>query len=171
MVDSKASGMLVWGFGSRVITHPDPGSLVFSIMSRYFNPGDDLITGGARGTDDGMEKCVKKNHGDDHVKPSIKPYPHAGGALARNVTLAKKCDRAIGIWCTASRTGRMRTETDGTSIEMNRSGTVHSIIQSMRYRKPLILCVVLPDGRYYVLDLKADLIPDGCECTFERGKS
>lgn len=153
--------MIVWGFGSRKTTHPDPRSLVYSIMRRYFNADDVLVSGSARGIDTYMEDYVSGIHvgeGTSNIDPLEPDWSKGGGAaLKRNVINAQKCDRAIGIWSVASSTGKMVVESSGIKITMNRSGTLHSIVQTIRYGKPLVLCIVLPNGMNFILHVRSDL--------------
>lgn len=144
----------------------NPESFVFAVMRKHFGANDVLVTGGARGTDSIMISYVKQLHGSDarDYMEVIKPKGHYPGAPnARNVILAQKCERAIGIWNPAFSTGKgvLDLPVEQTVLSIPRSGTWHSITETVRKRKPLTLYIVMPEERIAVVNLRNDTIPDG----------
>jgi hypothetical protein len=162
----------IWGFGSRYLHAKRPDVLVETVMRRHFTGGDVLITGGAEGTDTIMEHHVMKLYGVpasmDHVITIRPNWKFKGAANARNVEMARTCDEAMGIWDVESKTGidvnevRNPDMSLNISLKMNKSGTWHSIVETIRKRKRLYLYIVYKDAVFPVV-LKSDEIPEGSE--------
>ncbi len=143
-----------WFFGSRHPGMPGLDGMARLIVQRHVTAGDEVITGGAAGFDAAV-MAIAPSIGASvkTIEPDWKMG--RGAANARNVTMARECDEAAGLWNPASATGIDSFDVkDGRGkdarvlmhVTFPRSGTWHSIVEAMKHAKKTTVYIVLPSG-------------------------